>query len=112
MVVKVQRAGIEPSIIEDLDILADLALLGESHSALLRQADVVALVKEFSWTLRSELDYRREAANIERFRNALERNPRIRVPMVHPRFSSRRVLTLERMDGIRIDRFAGQEDAS
>jgi len=112
VVVKVQRAGIEPSIIEDLDILADLALLGESHSALLRQADVVALVKEFSWTLRSELDYRREAANIERFRNALERDPRIRVPMVHPRFSSRRVLTLERMDGIRIDRFAGQEDAS
>ncbi len=107
VVVKVQRSGIEASIAEDLDILADLARLGASHSALLRQADVVALVKEFSWTLRGELDFRREAANIERFQAALVStgtSESIRIPKVHRDQSTRRVLTLERIDGTRIDR--------
>jgi len=106
VVVKVQRTGVDRVIAEDLDILADMARVGEARSTLLQQADVGGLVKEFSWTIRGELDYRREAANIDRFRAALKGDPAIRIPRTFPDHSSRRVLTMERIDGVRIDQFA------
>lgn len=110
VVVKVQRTGVEQVIAEDLDILAEMARMGESRSTLLRQADVVGLVKEFSWTIRAELDYRREAANADLFHSALNDGLTLRIPKTFPALSSRRVLTMERIDGERIDRFAHQRD--
>ncbi|MBA3377758.1 MAG: AarF/ABC1/UbiB kinase family protein [Chloroflexia bacterium] len=103
VVVKVQRTGIERTIVEDLDILSDMARMGEARSPLLRQADVTGLVKEFSWTIRSELDYRREAANADLFHSALNDGVTVRIPKSFPTHSSRRVLTMERIDGERID---------
>ena len=110
VVVKVQRTGIEHIIAEDLDILADMARIGESRSTLLRQADVTGLVKEFSWTIRSELDYRREAANADLFHVTLDDGVKFRVPRTFPTHSSRRVLTMERIDGQRIDQLRQQVD--
>ncbi|MDQ3658011.1 MAG: AarF/UbiB family protein [Chloroflexota bacterium] len=104
VVVKVQRTGIEQIIAEDLDILSDMARMGEARSTLLRQADVTGLVKEFAWTIRSELDYRREAANADLFHSALNDGVTLRIPKTFPAHSSRRVLTMERIDGERIDR--------
>ncbi len=111
VVVKVQRTEVEQTIGEDLDILSEMARVGESRSTLLRQADVVGLVKEFSWTIRSELDYRREAANAGLFHSALNDGVTLRIPRTFPAYSSRRVLTMERIDGERIDQF-GQQSAS
>jgi len=105
VVVKVQRTGVDQGIGVDLDILADLAQIGESRSAILRQADVVALVKEFSWTIRAELDYRREAANADVFYSALNDGERFRIPRTFPSHTTRRVLTMQRLDGIRVDKF-------
>jgi ubiquinone biosynthesis protein len=110
VVVKVQRAGVERRIAEDLDILDDMARIGSARSSFLQQADVVALVKEFSWTIRSELDYRREAANVETFRAAQSDGIRIRIPRTFPGLSTRRVLTMERIDGVRIDQVSGRHD--
>lgn len=112
VVVKVQRADVDATIAEDLDILADMARVGEARSTLLRQADVVGLVKEFSWTIRAELDYRREAANADLFHTALNDNTTVRIPRSCPTHSSRRVLTMERIDGDRIDRLAQRAETA
>ena len=104
VVVKVQRHRVAGQVNDDLDILDDLARLGASRSTLLSQADVVALVKEFSWTIRSELDYRREAVNAETLRAALREGSGVRIPRTFPSHSTRRVLTMERIDGERVDR--------
>ncbi len=112
VVVKVQRAGVEDTIAEDLDILADMARIGESRSSLLRQADVVGLVREFSWTIRTELDYRREATNADQIRSALDDGVRYRIPRNYPSHSTRRVLTMERIHGVRVDQFAESETAA
>lgn len=106
VVLKVQRHGIEEQIAQDLDILAELARIGESRSSFLRQADMSGLVKEFAWTLRSELDYRREASNAERFRSELARDGELVVPRTFPEYTTRKVLTMERAIGVRIDRIA------
>lgn len=109
VVVKVQRSGIDKVIAGDLEILADMARVGEARSSLLRQADIAGLVKEFSWTIRGELDYRREAANAERFRIELDDGRSIRIPKTFPAHSGLRVLTMEWIDGIRIDEFVDSD---
>lgn len=103
VVVKVQRPGVAALIQQDLLILADVARIVEQRSATLRQHDLSGLIREFSWTIRAELDYEREARNLERFRHAFETNPAIRIPEVMRELTSPRVLTMERIDGIPID---------
>jgi ubiquinone biosynthesis protein len=106
IVLKVQRHGVAQRINQDLDILEELARIGEARSSFLRQADISGLVKEFSWTIRSELDYRREASNAERFRSVLARDGELVVPKTFQEFTTRKVLTMEQVMGVRIDRFA------
>lgn len=105
VVVKVQRPGVDLLIFEDLEILADMARLGESRSAILRRTDVSGLVKEFSWTIRAELDFGREGANAERLGDYFADDPGISIPHVFGAFSTQKVLTLSRIDGVRIDRY-------
>lgn len=103
VVIKVQRPGVAALIQQDLSILADVARIAEQRSAKLRQHDVTGLIREFSWTIRAELDYQHEARNLERFHRAFASNPAIRIPAVVRGLTTSRVLTMERIDGIPID---------
>jgi predicted unusual protein kinase regulating ubiquinone biosynthesis (AarF/ABC1/UbiB family) len=105
VVVKIQRPGIRRRVAADLQILkrfaqlVELAKLGRRLSA----QDVVA---DFSDNLAEELDFRLEAQSMEAWVSGLHGSPlgrNIRVPQVHWEFSSERVLTMERVQGVRID---------
>ena len=98
-VVKIQRAGIERKMEVDLEILAGLALLAERLPEF-RYYRPRATVAEFQRAMRRELDYRRELRNMQQFARNFKGNPRIRVPGTYPKLSTRRVLTMERIDGI------------
>ncbi|HLU34206.1 MAG TPA: AarF/UbiB family protein, partial [Thermomicrobiales bacterium] len=82
VVVKVQRPQVREIIQQDLSILADVARFAEGRSAFLRRNHVSDLVREFSWTLRAELDYHNEARNMQRFRRAFGASEGIRIPRV------------------------------
>lgn len=103
MVVKIQRPGLDVVVAEDLAILKDLARLAQTRTSLGRVYDLPAIVDEFSDTLSEELDYRLEANNAARLRSAYADEPQIRVPTIHSKLSSRRVLTMERLRGVPID---------
>jgi ubiquinone biosynthesis protein len=103
IVIKVQRPGIQPIIEEDLSILSDIARVASNRVGIVQRADAVGFVAEFSWTLRAELDFVREGRNADVLRRELSKLNGIRVPEVIWERSSSRVLTLERLDGIRID---------
>lgn len=103
VVVKVQRPQVQRIIFQDLAILADVARVGEGRSAFLRHQRVTELVHEFSWTLRTELDYLHEARTMERFARAFADEPGLRIPGVVRELSSSRVLVMERVDGLPID---------
>jgi len=105
VVVKIQRPGIRRRVAADLQILkrfaqlVELAKLGRRLSA----QDVVA---DFSDNLAEELDFRIEAQSMEAWVSGLHGSPlgrNIKVPDVHWEFTSERVLTMERVDGVRID---------
>ena len=100
VVVKVQHVGIEEVIVNDLEIMGVLADIAEQHSATLKQYRPVQTMREFQKTLMQELDFGRELRNMQRFRKTFANETGIRFAEPHSSLSSRRVLTMERFEGI------------
>jgi len=111
VVVKVQRPGIEWVISTDLAILADLAQLVQTRTPLGEIYDLPAIVEDFSWTLKGELDYLSEGRNADRFRTNFAGESHLHIPRIHWDYTTRRVLTLERIRGIKIDDVKALEEA-
>jgi predicted unusual protein kinase regulating ubiquinone biosynthesis (AarF/ABC1/UbiB family) len=65
-------------------------------------ADVPALLREFSTTLREEIDYKHEADNAENFFENFKDDKYVNVPRVARELSTLRVLTLEDVFAIKI----------
>ncbi len=107
VVVKIQRPGIERIVEVDLAALRTVASWLKRYPPISRRADVEALLREFSATLREELDYVREAANAVRFGEMFAADRGVRIPKIHPEFSTRRVLTLENVGFVKITDYAG-----
>src|SRR6185436_15246587 len=102
VVVKVRRPDVVSEVERDLEILKRLAVWVQAHTPLGRDIDLEPLVAEFAYTLRNELDYRREGENAERLRKAFVDDATIWIPKVHWEWTSERVLTLERVGGIKM----------
>jgi len=100
VVVKVQHAGIEDNILPDLDILGGLAELAEKHSTQLRPYQPEALVRQFRRTLLRELDFTIERRNLDEFARHFSEDDTVHFPLAYAPFSTRRVLTMEKLDGI------------
>jgi predicted unusual protein kinase regulating ubiquinone biosynthesis (AarF/ABC1/UbiB family) len=100
VVVKVQRPRAREEIMRDLGLLELFAEKAANRDALRSLIDVPALVEHLSRSLRRELDFRHEAANIERMHEVLEPYPRLDVPRVYNELSSARLLVMEEIQGI------------
>ncbi|MBI2953409.1 MAG: AarF/ABC1/UbiB kinase family protein [Chloroflexi bacterium] len=102
VVVKVQRPGVERLVEADLAILMDLARLAQTRTGWGQIYDLPGMVEEFADTLRGELDYIREGRNAGRIERNFAKEPSLRVPTIHWRYTTRRILTMERIEGIKI----------
>jgi ubiquinone biosynthesis protein len=100
--VKVFRPGVDKVIEIDLDILLELAAVAEKRTEWGRYYGILSLVQEFADTLRTEQNYEQEGHNIDRYRQMFVGEGYVRVPEVHWETTTRRVLTMERMQGIKI----------
>jgi predicted unusual protein kinase regulating ubiquinone biosynthesis (AarF/ABC1/UbiB family) len=105
--VKVLRPGIEKIIEIDLTAFRGVIWMLKAFTKWEKYADFDAIYVEFSATLRDELDYRQELANLERFRMNFQGDPRVSVPAVYPQYSRQRVLTLEFVGGYKVTDRAG-----
>jgi ubiquinone biosynthesis protein len=103
VVVKVQRPNIERTIETDLEILVDMARAVQQHTALGDYQDLVEIAEDFAATMWAELDYRQEGRNADRLRRNFAAETALYVPNVHWDYTTKRVLTLERISGIKID---------
>ncbi|GAB2496189.1 ABC1 kinase family protein [Streptosporangium sandarakinum] len=99
VVVKVQRPGIAAVVEQDLDIVDRLARTLERRTRWGRAFGVGDLSRGFAEALREELDFRIETANMAAVAAASAGEP-VRVPVPYPALSGRRVLVMERLEGV------------
>lgn len=103
VVVKVRRPAIDKVIATDLNILFAIAKLLEKYVPESRLYDPTGLIREFAKSINRELDFTSEGINTETFLRNFETNPKLKIPKVYWKYSSRRVITLEHISGIKID---------
>lgn len=100
VVVKVQCPTAETEIRQDLGLLRRFAEKTASRPAFQQVVDVPSVIDYLSSSLVRELDFRHEAANIERMREVLALFSRLSVPEVIAGLSARRLLVLQEIQGI------------
>ena len=100
--VKVQRPGIREQMVEDLDVIAELADTLERFTETGQRYALKQAAAEMRRSLLQELDYRLEADNLTRLADNLSRYERIVVPRPVQDYSSSRVLTMEYVHGRKI----------
>ena len=101
--VKVLRPGIEQALARDLDLFLWIAEWLVCTQRSLRRLKPVEAVGTFARAVAIEMDLRMEAAAASEFAENFAGDPTFYVPAVDWRRTGRRVLTLERINGIRID---------
>ena len=102
VVFKIQRPGLERLFRLDLEVLQQVAAVLQRHPRWGVGRDWVSIAQECRRVLLRELDFRVEAEHAARFRQQFLDDPGIRVPAVVWELSTRRVLCLDYLPGIKI----------
>ncbi len=94
--VKVQRPGVRQRVVEDLEMLADLAELLDGRWD---SIDLPAVVADLRRTLLRELDFRHEASHLRRLGAQLARCEELLVPRAVDDYTTSKVLTMQLVSG-------------
>lgn len=103
--IKVQRPGVEKIIKTDLAMLLELARAFEKRSSWGKLYRVSEIVEELGESLKNELDFRQEACNADIFYHNFEKDEKVAIPRIIWANSTRRVLTMEYIEGVKISDF-------
>jgi len=106
VVVKVQRPGIREQIIEDFEVLSELAAFFDEHTKIGKRYQFRKIIDEFKTTLFQELDYQREASNLVSLAENLKEFQRIHIPLPVQDYTSRKVLTMDYVRGTKITKLS------
>ncbi|MEK6262472.1 MAG: AarF/ABC1/UbiB kinase family protein [Planctomycetota bacterium] len=109
LAVKIRRPGAVRNVERDLSLMHEIAVLIERHIAEARIFDPVGLVNHFARTIRRELNFAREGRTMDEFRRLFRQDATLYVPIVFWELTTEAVLTMEFIDGLRIDEAAQQE---
>jgi ubiquinone biosynthesis protein len=102
LAIKIQRPDIQRIIEVDLEIMLHLATLMERHIEEFAFHNPVKIVEEFARVMEKEIDFTIEAGSMERIAGMFLNDPTVYIPKVFRDKSSRSVLTMEFIDGIKI----------
>ena len=103
VVVKVQRPNMRELLAEDIEFFRELATFLTEHTSAGSRIDLIGVVQQVERALVDELDYRTEARNSAQFRKALAEFPHILIPRVIDAYTTHKILTTERIRGVKID---------
>jgi predicted unusual protein kinase regulating ubiquinone biosynthesis (AarF/ABC1/UbiB family) len=107
VVIKVQRPGIIARCMADMKLMRFLAGIVARFKRNADLANPVGVVDDFTKTLSEELDFRKEAANLDRFNEIMRElgHKDIRSPVPHHEYTTRKILVMEKFVGLRVDAF-------
>ncbi len=103
VVLKIQRPGLDTLFRLDLEVMQQVAAVLQRHPSWGRGRDWPAMARECRRVLLRELDFRVEAQYAARFRQQFLDDERIRIPAVVWEQSTRRVLCLDYVPGIKVN---------
>jgi len=109
--VKVQRPGIEEIIDLDLDILKSIAHFIDHRTKYGQLYDFGGMVADFERTIKAELDFTQEGENADTFKRNFNRDEGVTVPSIKWVYTTKRVLTMEYFEAIKISDSEGLERA-
>ena len=101
--VKVQRPGIREQVAVDLPLLETLAEFIEAAIPSIKPYNPRGIVNEFVTQIYQELNFIHEGSNADRLNTNFSSNPKVRAPKVYWEYSGTTVLTMEFVEGFRID---------
>jgi predicted unusual protein kinase regulating ubiquinone biosynthesis (AarF/ABC1/UbiB family) len=102
VVIKVQRPNLEGLFNLDFELLHRLTRWLNIFPVV-KKYNLEAIYQEFFELLFQEIDYIHEGKNADRFRENFKNYPQVKVPLVYWQYTTRRVLTLEYVPGIKVD---------
>ncbi|MGN6104799.1 MAG: ABC1 kinase family protein [Kofleriaceae bacterium] len=107
VVIKVQRPGIIARCMADMKLMRMLAGVLARMKKNVELANPVGVVDDFTKTLTEELDFRKEAENLDKFNEIMRElgHSHIHAPVPHHEYTTRKVLVMERFSGLRVDKF-------
>jgi ubiquinone biosynthesis protein len=111
VVVKVRRPNVVEEMDQDFEIIRNFAARASRRSKAAARYDLVGLADEVVQTLRAQLDYLQEARNAERFAANFEGDPSVQIPRVFWDLTTSRVITLERIRGMKVTDSAAFDEA-
>ncbi|GJN09877.1 hypothetical protein PR202_ga27925 [Eleusine coracana subsp. coracana] len=103
VVIKVLKPGIEDTLVADLNFIYVVARVLEFLNPELQRTSLVGIVKDIKESMLEEVDFRKEAANIEAFQRYIEAmgfDRQAKAPFVYRHCSTKHVLTMERLYGV------------
>jgi predicted unusual protein kinase regulating ubiquinone biosynthesis (AarF/ABC1/UbiB family) len=106
VVIKVQRPSIDQRVAADMKVMRFGASVAEKLVRDAELANPVGIVDDFAATLAEELDFRKEASNLDRFNEIMRElgHDAVRAPVPEWSLTTGRVLVMERFFGVRVDR--------
>ncbi len=102
VVIKVQRPNLEGLFNLDFELLHRLTRW-LNILPVVKKYNLEAIYQEFFELLFQEIDYIHEGKNADRFRENFKNYPQVKVPLVYWQYTTRKVLTLEYVPGIKVD---------
>ena len=103
VVLKVQRPGIKDTILLDLHILKEIAIKAKS-SPELQIFNIPQTIEDFSHQMLSEIDFTRDGQNADLLAHNMQSIDGIRIPKIYWQCSGQRLLVMEYVKGVRIDK--------
>ena len=102
VVIKVQRPNLEGLFNLDFELLHRLTRW-LNILPVVKKYSLEAIYQEFFELLFQEIDYIHEGKNADRFRENFKNYPQVKVPLIYWQYTTRKVLTLEYVPGIKVD---------
>lgn len=103
LAVKIRRPDAVRDVERDISLMQELAVLADRHIPEARVFDPIGLVNHFTRTIRRELNFAREGRTMNEFRRLFKEDPTLYVPIVFDELTTESVLTMEYVEGLRID---------
>ena len=102
IVIKVKRPGIEKIVKEDLKVLKKILPLALQFVDPNLRYSAKAMLSQFIETIHEEMDYTNESENLKKIKASMEKSNNVIVPSVYDDYSSKNVLTMEYIPGIKV----------